>query len=79
MSDNQEVNEPHETVAGNGAPGSPTTAHPAARGFRRAALTKISGVALADMGLSDPDVRLLEPVARTIHELAAADREEEHH
>ena len=79
MSEHQEGNERHETVAGDGAPGSPATAHPAARGFRRAALTKISGVALADMGLSDPDVRLLEPIARTIHELATADREEEHH
>jgi hypothetical protein len=57
---------------------SPRATDPRLARFRLATLTRIAGEALADMGIDHLETRLLEPIARSIHELGAPDQEEDH-
>ncbi|MFC2023357.1 hypothetical protein ACFLT5_01315 [Chloroflexota bacterium] len=77
MSESLKPNGRDPAADGNGDAGSRATTCPGLSRSRWAALTRFAAVALADMGISDPDVRLLEPVARTIHELGAPGQEED--
>lgn len=49
--------------------GADAAASPACQTGGRPALVAIAGVALADMGVSDPSTALLIPVGRVIHDL----------
>ena len=77
MSESIKSEAQHTSERPGGNDGSPGKTYPSVPGFRLATLTRIAGEALADMGISQLDARLLEPIARAIHELGTPGEEED--